>query len=169
MPSDTAIDTRKVAQRRKLQFRTLHEILRDVEQLGAVTSETGESLCADGNWTPAQIVQHVTFFIDGSIDGFSFQAPLILRIIVKFFRKRILNKPMKPGIKLPANMSVVLPDPQTTWEDAVSALRDAVARIDCGERMTQPSPLLGAMTHEDWVELHCRHAEMHFSFMHPAR
>ncbi len=168
MPRDTVIDTRKVAQRRKLQFHTLHEILRDVEQLAAVTSETGESICADGNWTPAQIVEHVTFFIDGAIDGFTFTAPLLIRVLARPFKKRILTKPMKPGVKLPARMNVVLPDPQTTWEDAVSALRDTVARIDTGERMTQPSPLLGAMTHEDWVKLHCRHAEMHFSFMHPA-
>jgi len=168
MPSDTAIDTRKVAPRRTLRFHTLHEILRDVEQIGAVTSETGESICADGNWTPAQIVEHVTFFIDGAIDGFTFTAPLPIRVLARPFKKRILTKPMKPGIKLPARMSVVLPDPETTWDDAVSALRDAVARIDCGERMMQPSPLLGEMTHEDWVNLHCRHAEMHFSFMHPA-
>ena len=166
MPGDTTIDTRKVAQRRQLQFHTLHEILRDVEQLAAVTSETGESICANGNWTPAQIVEHVTFFIDGAIDGFDFTAPLPFRVLARPFKKRILTKPMKPGIKLPARMNVVLPDPETTWEDAVSALRDAVARIDSGERMTQPSPLLGAMTHEDWVNLHCRHAEMHFSFMH---
>ncbi len=166
MPSDTAIDTRHVAPRRKLQLHTLHEILRDVEQLGAVTSETGESICADGNWTPAQIVEHVTFFLDGAIDGFDFTAPLLIRVLARPFKNRILTKPLKPGIKLPARMNVVLPDPQTTWEDAVSALRDAVGRIDNGERMTQPSPLLGAMTHEDWVKFHCRHAEMHFSFMH---
>ncbi len=166
MPSEATIDTRKVAPRRKLQFHTLHEILRDVEQLGAVTSETGESICADGNWTPAQIVEHITFFIDSAIDGFSFTVPLLIRVLARRFKERILTKPMKPGIKLPARMSVVLPDPETTWEDTVSALRHAVARIDSGERMTQPSPLLGAMTHEDWVNLNCRHAEMHFSFMH---
>ncbi len=166
MPTDAMVDTKRVAERRELHFHTLADILRDVEELGAVTSETGESVCADGNWTPAQIVEHVTIFLTGAIDGFSFQAPLVLRIIVKFFRNGILTKPMKPGIKLPANMSVVLPDPETTWDDAVAALRSALARIDAGERMTQPSPLLGAMRHEDWVDLHCRHAEMHFSFMH---
>ncbi|MEE9129307.1 MAG: DUF1569 domain-containing protein [Phycisphaerales bacterium] len=155
-----------MAQRRKLQFHTMQEILRDVEELGAVTSETGESICADGNWTPAQIVEHVTFFIDGTIDGFDFTAPLLIRVLARPFKKRILTKPMKPGVKLPARMNVLLPDPETTWDDAVSALRDTVARIDSGERMMQPSPLLGAMTHEDWVNLHCRHAEMHFSFMH---
>lgn len=168
MPSEATVNTKRVTKRRELHFDSIADILRDVEQLAAVTSETGESISADGNWTPAQIVEHVTFFIDWAIDGFSFQAPLILRIIVKLFRGSILNKPMKPGIKLPANMRIVLPDPDTTWDDAVAALRSAVARVEAGERMTQPSPLLGAMSHEDWVKLNCRHAEMHFSFMHPA-
>ncbi len=166
MATETLVDTKRVAERRELHFHTLADILRDVEQLAAVTSETGESICRDGNWTPAQIVEHVTFFINGAIDGFTFTAPFLIRLLARPFKKHILTKPMKPGIKLPARMNVVLPDPDTTWEDAVSALRDAVRRIDSGERMTQPSPLLGAMTHEDWVNLHCRHAEMHFSFMH---
>ena len=168
MPTDAIVDTKRVANRRQLHFRTLADILRDVEELAAVTSETGESICADGNWTPAQIVEHLTFFIDGAIDGFDFTAPLLFRVLARPFKRRILTKTMKPGIKLPASMSIVLPDPRTTWDDAVSALRSAVGRIDAGERMTQPSPLLGAMTHEDWVNLHCRHAEMHLSFMHPA-
>ena len=168
MPSEAMVDTKRVVERRDLHFDALADILRDVEQLAAVTSETGESICADGNWTPAQIVEHITFFINGAINGFSFQAPLVFRIMGKFLRGRLLNKPMSPGIKLPANMSVVLPDPQTTWDDAASAIRSAVGRIEAGERMTQPSPLLGAMTHEDWVKMNCRHAEMHFSFMHPA-
>ncbi len=168
MPTEAMVDTKKVAERRELHFHTLADILRDVEELAAVTSETGESICGEGSWTPAQIVEHVTFFITGAMEGFSFQAPLVFRIMGKFFRSSILNKPMKPGIKLPASMDVVLPDPETTWDDAVAALRDAAARIDCGQRMTKPSPLLGAMTHEDWVKMNCRHAEMHFSFMHPA-
>ena len=71
MPTEAMVDTKRVAKRRELHFHTLADVLRDVEQLAAVTSETGESICADGNWTSAQIVEHVTFFIDGAIDGFS--------------------------------------------------------------------------------------------------
>jgi hypothetical protein len=33
--------------------------------------------------------------------------------------------------------------------------------------MTATSPVLGRLSHEQWVQFHCRHAEMHFSFMHP--
>ncbi len=166
MATEATVNTKQVTKRRQLHFETIADILRDVEQLAAVSSETGESICAEGNWTPAQIVEHVTFFVDGAIDGFSFQAPLVFRIMGKFLRNGILNKPMKPGIKLPANMRVVLPDPEATWDDAVAALRNAVGRVESGERMTQPSPLLGAMSREDWVKMNCRHAEMHFGFMH---
>ena len=41
-----------------------------------------------------------------------------------------------------------------------------MARIEGGERMSKPSPVFGPMTHEEWEQLHCRHAELHFSFIH---
>ncbi len=41
MPSEAMVDTKRVTERRDLHFETLADILRDVEDLGAVTSETG--------------------------------------------------------------------------------------------------------------------------------
>ena len=55
-----------------------------------------------------------------------------------------------------------------TWEDAMKRLRTEVGRARDAGRMTRPSPILGRMSHNDWVRLPCRHAELHFSFMHPA-
>jgi hypothetical protein len=31
--------------------------------------------------------------------------------------------------------------------------------------MTKPSPLLGALTHEQWVRLNLNHTQMHFGFL----
>ena len=36
------------------------------------------------------------------------------------------------------------------------------------QRMKHPSPVLGKLSHEQWEQLHCRHAELHLSFLHPA-
>ena len=30
------------------------------------------------------------------------------------------------------------------------------------------NPFLGELSHEDWIKLNLRHAELHFSFFHPA-
>lgn len=164
MPNENAVKTSKVSDRRKLSFTTMAEILGDIEMLDAVVKE-GKTISATGNWTPAQIIEHVLFIIDCSMDGFDFKAPLIFRIFGKFARSFILNKPMKPGITLPAKMSMVIASPKSTWPDAVSHARKAILRVEAGKYMAKPSPLLGKMAHQDWVKLHCRHAEMHLSFI----
>lgn len=164
MPSDNKVKTAKVSDRRKLIFTTMAEILDDIKMLDDAVKE-GKTIVATGNWTPAQIIEHVVYFVDGSMDGFDFKAPLVLRIFGKFARLFILNKPMKPGFKLPAKMSMVIASPKSTWPDAVTHAHQAILRVEAGKQMTKRSPLLGKMTHEDWVKLHCRHAEMHFSFI----
>ena len=164
MPNDYAVKTGKVSDRRKLSFTSMAEILGDIEKLNAAEKE-GKTISATVNWTPAQIIEHVVYFVDCSIDGFEFKAPLVLRIFGKFARSPILNNPMKPGFKLPATMRMVIASPKSTWQDAVSHARKAILRVEAGKQMTKPSPLLGKMSHQDWVKLHCRHAEMHLSFI----
>ena len=93
MPNDYAVKTGKVSDRRKLSFTSMAEILGDIKTLDAVVKE-GKTISATGNWTPAQIIEHVVYFVDGSIDGFEFKAPLIFRIFGKFARSQILNNPM---------------------------------------------------------------------------
>jgi hypothetical protein len=60
-----------------------------------------------------------------------------------------------------------VPDEDVTWEQALSELRETIDKAK-RDGMTHPSPVLGRMSNDDWVSLHCRHAELHFSFLHPA-
>ena len=64
------IKTVNVTDRRDLHFSTMKNLLDDVEQLDEAPSRR-----ATGNWTAAQIVQHVAKLIEFSIDGF----PIITR------------------------------------------------------------------------------------------
>ena len=153
------IDTKKVTDRRRLSFTSLDDIQADVEALD------GAAVRTTGNWTAAQIVQHVTDVITLSVDGFGFKMAWPLRVLGRLFRSRALTKPMRPGFRVPAAMRARLPSDQLAFEQAVASLRQAIGRTS-SDRMTKASPFLGAMTHQDWVNLHCRHAEMHFSFMH---
>lgn len=51
----------------------------------------------------------------------------------------------------------------------VSYLLRQVDRIDAGEQMTQPSPVEGPITHEQWWYFHLKHAELHLKFQHDQR
>ncbi|MCH8343128.1 MAG: DUF1569 domain-containing protein [Planctomycetes bacterium] len=155
------IDTKKVTDRRRLSFTSLEDIQADVEALD------GSAIRTTGNWTAAQIVQHVTDVITLSVDGFGFRLALPLRVLGRSLRSQALTRPMRPGFSVPEAMRARLPSDQVPFEQAIASLRQAIGRAK-SERMTKASPLLGALTHEQWVQFHSRHAEMHLSFVHPA-
>ena len=155
--------TREITDRRELYFNSMGDILDDVEYLAA-----GDPPRSAGNWTSAQIVQHVATVIDCSIEGFpGVKAALPVRIIARLLRRRILTTPMKAGLIVPRRFAFLVPESRTTWDEAVDRFRIVLTRLDT-RRMTHRSPVLGKLSHEQWEQLHCRHAEMHFSFMHPA-
>ncbi len=156
------INTRKVADRRRLRFSNLQEVLADVERLDAVGGRR-----TTGNWSDAQIVQHVARMVNLSLDGFPGRAPLALRMVGKLMRQSALTKTLQPGFRFPARFAVLAPDPDVTWDRAVDDLREAVGRFRAQPEVF-PSPVLGPLSHEEWEQLHCRHAELHLSFMHPA-
>ncbi len=157
------IKTAKVSERRQLQFSSMQDILADVEYL-----DSGDPPRTTGNWTAAQIVQHVAKLIDYSIDGFPVpKAAIPMRILGRLMRNAAITKPLRPGIKFSKKFSFLSPDREVAWDDAAQQLRQAIGRLD-SDRMTKRSPIFGKLSPEQWEQLHCRHAEMHFSFMHPA-
>ncbi len=157
-----AVDTAKVVARRELHFQSIQDILDDAEAVQAAPKI--ETL---GNWSAGQIFKHLANTFDMSIDGAEVQAPLWMRIMARMMKKRAITKPMSPGFKLPQNMAqqVVAPE-STTTEEAVAALRTAVARLQ-GESKREPHPAFGSLTREEWDQLHLRHSEMHLSFLVP--
>ncbi len=156
------VDTAKVQERRSLTFSSMQEILDDVEYLAS-----GDPPASTGNWTPAQIMQHLTIVINCSIDGFPApKVSLPMRLIGRLMRKKALNNPLSPGIRFPKNLQYLEPRTKLTWEEAVDDFRAAMARLDT-LTMTHRSPIFGKLSHDQWVQLHCRHAELHFGFIHP--
>lgn len=151
----------KSVDRRSLTFNTLDDLASDIQNLGR------QDVSSSGNWSAGQNIEHVAAVIDASVDGFTFSVPLPLRIIGRLIRSRTLKKPLNPGIKLPGSApDAFKPGPETRLEDAAKHLAESVERAK-QRRMNATSPIFGKMSHEQWVQLHCRHAEMHFSFLHP--
>ncbi len=116
-----AVNTAKVADRRKLAYTSLGEVLADAEQLSA------GPVTLLGNWSPGQVFRHLAIAYDGSIDGLTMTFPWYLRMMAKMFKNKLVNMPMPPGIKfLRGCARATMPEPTST-EEGLAELRAAVA------------------------------------------
>jgi len=152
----------KTAPRRELHFESMQDILDDAQAATAGPHET------TGNWSSGQIITHVGELIDVSLHGTDAKMPLPLRVMGRVLRPWLLTRPINPGLKIPKGMRPRFTPPQDVPLDRAMQRFGAL----CEEAkqpgsMTHPSPLLGRITHDQWVQMHCRHAELHFSFIQP--
>jgi hypothetical protein len=155
------IDTSNVTGRRQLQFNCIDDMLADVERLAQ-----SKEVRALGNWSGGQVLRHLTIIMNGSIDGVPPMMPGAVRFMIRLLAKRrILSRPMAPGFKLPARAAMLIP-PETTWEEGLNEFRRAAGRLK-SESARKQHPAFGPLTREEWDRLHCRHAELHLSFLVP--
>ncbi len=149
-------------ERRELHFETLGDIVADAR---AVTLQPHETT---GNWNAPQILLHVSSLIGTANRGTDVRLPLPIRLVGRALRTlRMHRRPIKPGIRAPAFLMNDLPAFEgVPVEEAVATLEREVAEAEA-KPMSHPSPLFGALSHEEWVTMHCHHAELHFSFLKP--
>jgi hypothetical protein len=157
-----AIDTSKVTERRKLHFNSLDDILADVERLAS-----SREIRTLGNLTAGRLLNHLATTMTKSIDGFSSGLPAVVRTVLRLVMKRkVLTQPMAAGFKLPEKAQAELYAGSPSLEEGVQAIRHAIKRLQT-ESGRVPSPFLGPLTRDEWNQLHCRHSELHLSFLIP--
>ena len=126
-----------VIQRREIVYGTLQDFLDDVRRLIDVDVTTL------GNWSFAQILEHLARAIDSSIDGFSFRSNWLVRTLAApLIKNRLLTRPMKPGFTLPRRANSYLPDPDTDFDAAHTHLESAIERL-ATTTPTAAHPFLG--------------------------
>ncbi len=148
----------KKCPRRKVHYDSLSQMLGDVDRLahsGAVTT---------GNWSMAQIFEHLATLFDKSVDGFGFNSPLPVRLVGKILKKRFLHKPMPAGFQLPARGAAVLLPTEQDISAAQEHIHSAVGRFHAATYL-HPHPVFGSLTREEATLLHLRHCELHMSFI----
>ncbi len=162
------VATDKVTDRRLLHFTSFAELAEEVDRI--VRAQEAGTLRTSGNWSAGQILQHLGKTVQFSLDGFPFRAPLPVRLIFGSLKrvmwKRLLNMAFKPGFQLPPRAGAILPADTVPVGDGAAFFLAQLGRVQKGEQMTRPSPFMGALTHEQWTELHLRHADSHLSFIH---
>lgn len=161
------IDTSKVTDRRPVRFSELAAALADAER--CVIAEQSGRLRRSGNWSVGKTLGHLAYWIDGAFDGYENRPPWILRVIGPWFKNRVIRPREglpKGGMRLPGVVGGTYGVQEYAPQEGLRRFDAAVRRLQsrCPEK---PNPVFGRMTHDEWQALHCRHAELHLSFLHP--
>ena len=157
-----AVDTSQVAGRRELLFESLAEALADAERLD---DGPWHQL---GNWSLGQITKHLAISLNNTVDDVEFRAPWFVRLLRPLFKQSFIHKPMRPGFTMPDAMRpLFMPPVEVDTAAGLEAFRHAVARFQTAPSLPARSGTLGKMSRADWTQFHCRHAEMHLSFIVP--
>jgi len=157
-----SVAAKTVQGRRELRFRALAEAVADAEKL--VSSATTKPL---GNWPVSRLLTHLAMAMNGSIDGISFKAPWYARLFGYFVKGRAIKRGMRAGIRLPREVETGAFPAAASPQDALDIFRKAVARMQ-SEKASAAHPIFGRLTHEEWIQFHLRHAELHLSFAVPS-
>ncbi len=155
------INTTKVTGRRTLRFESLDAALADAERL------VGQPCRTLGNWTIGQNLDHLARTVRIAFEGPHILAPWFVRVVIApFMKKKFITQSMPAGFQFTKQMEPYRPEDQAVAVAALDELRKQYARLS-RESPTAPHPFLGPLTHEEWIGVHLRHAELHLSFLVP--
>lgn len=159
--SSPSVDTSKVSGRRTLRFANLDEALADAEKL--VGAERAGQLVRVGNWTLGQALGHLAAWVGYGFDGPPIRPPWFVKLILRTRKNKYLNHGMPAGVHIPRVEGGTLATERLSTDDGLAKYRAAVDRLRAG-CPEQPNVIFGRLTHAEWIQLNCRHAELHLSF-----
>ena len=139
-------------------------MLADVEALAA--AERAGTLRRLGNWTLGQALGHLATWVTFAYDGTPLKPPWFVRLPSRLFRDRFLSKGLSPGVRIPRVEGGTLGTEPLSLDEGLSRYRAILERLR-REAPTKPNTTFGPLTHEQWVALQLRHAELHLSFFKP--
>lgn len=159
-----SVDTSAVTDRRKLRFEDPNQLWEDIEAI--VASERAGTLRRTGNWTAGQMFGHLATFINFAYDGYPSRPPLIVKLILGMMKKKFIHGSLPAGKRIPGVEGGTWGIEPITLDDGLGRLRAAWDRL-MDKPPSSPNVIFGPLSHEEWAQLHLRHAELHLSFLHP--
>jgi hypothetical protein len=146
---------------RKLHYRGYEMIVDDAERIAAASHGTL------GQWSFAQILDHLARSFEASIDGIASQRSWPSRMLAGLCKGRYLNRTHSGGRPfMDGDPSKLAPDADCELEQALEGLRVAARRCD-NQKQRGQHPLLGRLDRLSWDRYNLRHAELHMSFVVP--
>jgi Protein of unknown function (DUF1569) len=153
-----AVDTKRLSNRRSVHYRDLDEFLADADRMAARGAQT------IGNWTLAQIFDHLARSMTVAVDGTTALFPAPARFVLRLLRTRIISRPLKPGFRCPRALAEILkPADDLETGEGLQKLHAAARRFEAARQLAT-HPAFGRLTRDEWTRLTLRHAELHMSF-----
>jgi hypothetical protein len=162
--SPVPIDTGTVAGRRVLRFESIDQAMAEVERLAE--AERAGRLRRLGNWSLGQTLGHLAAWVEYAYTGAPLKVPFFIRWILRLRKRKFLYGTMRSGVRIPGVEAGTLATDPVPLEEGRGRYRRAMERLKA-EAPTAPSPAFGRLTHEEWIALNLRHAELHLGFLIP--
>jgi hypothetical protein len=162
MPATQPINTAHVPHRRTLRFSGIDELRAHIDRIIAAESQGNARRL--GNWSVGQNFGHLASWIGYSFDGVPMKVPLIVKLLMRPMKKRFIYKAMPAGRHIPRVPGGTLGHEPLSTEQGLAKLLPALDRLQAGAP-NLPHLLFGPLTHDQWINTHLRHAELHLSFI----
>ena len=159
-----AMATGRSPHRRELHFSTIDDALAEANRLAEAEREG--RLTKSGNWTPGQALGHLATWANFAFDGYPdvIRPPLPIRAILRLLKNRVLGKGMMAGVKMRGVPGGTVGTEVLPPDEGLARYRAAMERLRT-DAPTNVNPVFGPLTHEQWIQLNLRHAELHLSFL----
>ncbi len=155
------VDTKKVVIR-ELSFSSLDDALREAERLAQAAREG--KIKQLGNWTPGTVFGHLAWWIEAIDNDSESKLPFYIRWFGPLMKKSVIYGPIARGYRLPSTKTGTYGDEPCELEVGIERLRKAYARLQ-NQPLPEKHPVFGAMTRDDWLTLHRKHAQLHLAFL----
>lgn len=162
--TSSTIDTARVVGRRVLQFHSIDEALADVDRL--VETERAGRLKRLGNWTLGQLLGHLAVWAEFSYTGSPLKPPFFIKWILRLRKRSFFKGALPVGVKIPGLEGGTLGTDLLPTDEAHARLRRVFERLKV-EAPTVPNTIFGPLTHDEWIAINLRHAELHLGFLVP--
>lgn len=161
------VDTRRSAGRRPVRLASLDDLAAEIDRVERA-ARAGRLRVA-GNWTAGRTLGHLAAWIGFGYDGYpsAMRPPLPLRLAGRLMKRRMLRGAMPAGVRFPGVSGGTYATDQLPFDEGLARMRRALELLRSGQAPPHPSPMFGAWTHDEFVRINLRHAELHLSFLHP--
>jgi uncharacterized protein DUF1569 len=158
------VDTGKVNGRRHLKFESIDQVLAEVDRLAE--AERAGRLGHVGNWTLGQSLGHLACWAEYSYTGIPLNTPFFIKWILRSRKQKFIHEPMRAGVKIPGVSGGTLATEVVPLDEALGRVHRALARLK-SEAPTLVHAIFGPLSHDEWVAINLRHAELHLGFHVP--